>query len=407
MQRPALFQLGLLRRALLGLALLALVTPLQGCPIWMAGSILDNIFPDTTPLLDTNWAKEEFAVISPDTPREDILDVEASYDDDGERDSDDLEDLDEEEGLGDVVIDLKAGIYLLENPVVISGARTVKITGAGAHKTRLVLNTETRNSFKIVGATSVEISGLTVAPFSADGITVEDCPSVDVTDVSFAGSLFGLRLRESTAVIGSSVFAGCQSGIYARKSEVTLREVSFVRCQNALKGMRSGFKISDSYIYDNRTVIEGSVDRRTEVVGNLIFGDKQLLGWEGRPGLGAQNLVHFRFLGKELGEETNRELATIDGFPDGVVLPPEFNVVAVHLAQERERRRGEANPPGQLEDLRLARADEMAVACQEALRRNDVERAQHLAKVSLRYLGELPLERASDAVVAISGLGNP
>ena len=407
MERPALFGSGFLRRALLSAALVGALAPLQGCPLWMAGALLEDIFPDTVPLLDTNWAKEEFAVISPDTPREDVLEVKASYDDDDERDTNELDDLDEDENLGDVVIELKAGIYLLENPVTLSGAKSVKIKGAGAHKTRLVLNTETRNSLKIVGAKSVKISGLTVAPFSADGITIEDCPAVEVTDVTFAGSLFGLRLRSSTAEIGSSVFAGCQSGVYARQSEVTLREVSFVRCQNALKGMRSGFKISDSYIYDNRTVIDGSVDRRTELSGNLIFGDKQVLGWEGRPGLGAQNLVHFRFLGKELGEETNRELTTIDGFPDGVVLPPEFNVVAVHLAQERQRRRGQANPAGQLEDLRLARADEMAVACQEALRRNEVERAQHLAKVSLSYLGELPLERASDAVVAISGLGNP
>lgn len=396
--------LGLLRRGLVVAGLALLVLPLQGCPIWAAGAILDNIFPDTEPLLDTNWAKSQFAVISPDTPDDELYDVEATYDDGDERDDDMLCDLDEDDDLGDVVVELKAGIYLMESEVTLKGARSFTIKGAGPNKTRLVLNTESRNALKIVGAERVHISGLTLAPFSSDGISVYGCPDVQVENMSFAGALFGIRLRDSVATVSSSVFAGCQSGIYARSSEVEVNEVYFADCINAMRSARSAFKVRDSYVYDNRNVIMGAVDRRTHVIGNLLFGPKQLLGWDGRPGLAADNLVHFRFLGSELGEETNRELQRIDDFPDAIVLPPGFDVVAVELAQLRGERRAEADPDGILRDHRLERADRMAVACQEALRDERLPRAKRLAKLSLKYLGEIPLEEASEAVVAISGL---
>jgi hypothetical protein len=390
----------------LGLLLLASMTlPLQGCPIWMAGAILDDIFPDTEPLLDTSWAKAEFAVISPDTPKEELFDVDATYDDGDERDEDMLCDLSEDEDLGDVVVELKAGIYLMESDVLINGAKSFTMKGAGPSKTRVVLNTESRNALKIVGADRVHLSGFTVAPFSADGISIFDCPEIEVENMSFAGALFGLRLRDSVATVSSSVFAGCQSGIYARNSEVEVREAYFSDCFNAMRSVRSAFKVSDSFVYDNRNVIAGTVGRRTRIMGNLLFGKKQLLGWEGRPGLGVRNLVHFRFLGKELGEETNRELQTIQSFPDAVVLPPKFDVVAVELARLRGERRGDSDPDGQLRDHRLDRADRMALACQEALRNEDLPRAKRLAKLSLDYLGDIPLDEASEAVVAVSGLG--
>lgn len=403
--RPSRRPAGWLRRGL-GLAALTLMTlPLQGCPIWMAGAILEDIFPDTEPLLNTSWAKSEFAVISPDTPKEELFEVEASYDDGDERDTNELDDLSEDENLGDVVVELKEGIYLMECDVLINGAKTFTMKGAGPNKTRVVLNTETRNSLKIVGAEKVHFSGFTMAPFSADGISVFECPEVEVENMSFAGALFGLRLRDSVATVSSSVFAGCQSGIYARNTEVEVREVHFSNCVNAMRSVRSAFKVRDSYVYDNRNVIEGAVGRRTHLLGNLLFGRKQLLGWSGRPGVAAHNLVHFRFLGNELGEETNRELQRIDDFPDAVVLPPELDVVAVELARLRGERRGDADPDGQLRDHRLDRADRMALACQEALRNEDLPRAKRLAKLALKYLGEIPLDEASQAVVAVSGLG--
>ncbi|MBL4849197.1 MAG: right-handed parallel beta-helix repeat-containing protein [Planctomycetes bacterium] len=373
----------------------------------MAGAILEDVFPDSKPLVDTNWAKSEFAVISRDTPSEELFDVEASYDDGDERDEDMLCDLGEDEDLGDVVVELSAGIYLMENAVLLKGAKTFTIKGAGPNKTRLVLDTESRNALKIVGAERVHIEGLTLAPYSSDGVTIYDCPDVTVTNVAFAGALFGLRLKDSVAVVTSSVFAGCQSGIYAKSSAVEVREVCFTNCINAMRNLRGSFKVKDSYVYDNRNVIVGAVDRRTHLLGNLIFGTKQLLGWEGRPGLAANNLVHFRFLGNELGEETNRELERIDDFPDALLLPPGLNVVAVELAQLRGDRRGESDPDGQMRDHRLDRADRMALACQEALRQKNVKRAKRLAKLSIQYLGEIPLEDASDAVIAVSGLGKP
>tara|TARA_R110002072_G_scaffold16055_2_gene63496 strand:+ start:277 stop:1518 length:1242 start_codon:yes stop_codon:yes gene_type:complete len=392
------------RRALGLLALALMVLPLQGCPIWAAGAILEDIFPDTEPLLNTTWARSEFAVISPDTPSEELYDVDATYDDGDERDEDMLCDLSEDEDLGDVVVELKAGIYLMESDVLINGAKSFTMKGAGPNKTRVVLNTETRNALKIVGAERVHLSGFTLAPFSADGISIFDCPEIEVENMAFAGALFGLRLRDSVATVSSSVFAGCQSGVYARSSEVEVREVYFANCVNAMRSVRSAFKVRDSYVYDNRNVIQGSVGRRTHLLGNLLFGKKQLLGWDGRPGVAAHNLVHFRFLGNELGEETNRELQRIDDFPDAVVLPIDMNVVAVELARLRGERRGDADPDGQLRDHRLDRADRMAMACQEALRNEELPRAKRLAKLALEYLGEIPLDEASKAVVAISGL---
>jgi hypothetical protein len=383
------------RAALVRPCLLLLVLACQGCVVQAAAMLGSELLSDDPPRLDTAWAKGARNVISPDTPGDNSPVPGAWYDDDGERERTKLYNLDRESDLGDVVIELKAGVYIIDEALTIKGAETVILRGQGPNKTRLLLDTDDSGSLVIRGAKKVRIEGLTVVAFLGDGIRIKKCPDVKVMNAHFAGSYHGLALEGSTAHVGSSAFSGCQRGIMAKKSSVEVEATAFADCWTAILGRNSGFKIKSSVFLDNRNVLKATVDGRTELVGNLIFGERQELGWSGRPALAAHNLVHFRHLGEEMGKRTNRELQGAEDFPDNVRWPEGFDVVTVHLAKFRIEKRGESDPPSLMSELRRQRAQQSAEACQKALRARKIDAARTLAKLARTYWG--PQRELEDA----------
>ncbi|MGE0709282.1 MAG: right-handed parallel beta-helix repeat-containing protein [Planctomycetota bacterium] len=389
------------------LLLLALLLPAQGCVFAAGGVLLDSITKPDPPRVSTSWANGARAVTSPDTPSEDDdLDPIASYDDDGERDTNELDDLDGQEGLGDVVVDMGEGIYLLEGPIRLKKPRSLVLRGKGANKTRLQLecDLDEHGALVIAGAGRVRIEGVTLVSLHGDGLTIRDCPQVEVDGAHFAGSYHGLRLEGCKARVSDSVFAGCQRGIAAKKSEVSVYGSAFSECWNAVWGQGSVFTLEASVFLENRGVCAATVDARSSLKGCLVFGQKQSMGWKGQPGLAAGNLVHFRHLGTEVGPETNIELTAPDDFPDQVTWPRDLDVVAVHLAKFRLAHRGEADPPGQLADLRRQRSEQLARACQEALKKQDLDPARALARLALRYWGDRDVAEAPQALKEIMAL---
>ncbi|HBP22814.1 MAG TPA: hypothetical protein DEA08_34165 [Planctomycetes bacterium] len=392
---------------LLRLGVLALALAFaQGCLFWIPTMIVEELIGDDPPRVNTSWANASRGVVSPDTPKEsEDPDPIAEYDDGEERDTNELEDLDHDEDLGRVVIELGAGVYLLERAVTLWKPTSVVLRGKGPHKTRLLLDSDEKNSLRFYKPGSVRIEGLTVAAYGGDGIRVVGCDDVEVVQAHFAGSYHGLALEDSVAHVQSSVFAGCQRGIFAKGSKLEIEQSAFADCWDAIRSRNSGFTIQNSVFLDNRNVLRGTIDGRTKLTSNLIFGERQELGWEGRPALAAHNLVHFRHLGEALGTKTNRELADIEHFPDHVLWPTDFDVVAVHLALFTLQKRGESDPPSLVEELRRQRSEQLATAVQTALREEDLPAARRLAKLALQYLGPLPLSDAPTAVKEIADLG--
>lgn len=387
-------------------ALLLALTFAQGCLFWIPTMIVEELVADDPPRVNTSWANASRAVISPDTPKEnDDPDPIAEFDEGEERNTNELVDLDHDEDLGRVVIELGTGVFLLEDTVTLWKPTSVVLRGQGPHKTRLLLDSDDKNSLRFYKPKSVRIEGLTVAAYAGDGIRIVGCDDVEVVQAHFAGVYHGLALDDSVAHIRSSVFAGCQRGIYAKGSKIEIEQSAFADCWDAIRSRNSGFTIQTSVFLDNRNVLRGTVDGRTRLTGNLIFGDRQELGWKGRPALAANNLVHFRHLGEALGTKTNRELADVEHFPDNVRWPPEFDVVAVHLARFALEKRGESDPPSLVEELRRQKSEQLASAVQTALREEDLAGARRLAKLALQYLGPLPLEEAATAVKEIADLG--
>lgn len=395
-----------LRRLLLYAALLLTLASAQGCIFWIPTMIVEELIGDDPPKVNTSWANANRGVISPDTPKEnEDPDPIAEYDDGDERDTNELDDISHKEDLGDVVIELGPGVFLLEDSVTLWKPTSVVLRGQGPHKTRLLLDSDEKNALRFYKPGSVRIEGLTVAAYAGDGIRIVGCEEIEVVQAHFAGSYHGLALEDSVAHVQSSVFAGCQRGIYAKGSKLEIEESAFADCWDAIRSRNSGFTIQTSVFLDNRNVLRGTVDGRTKLTSNLIFGDRQELGWKGRPGLAASNLVHFRHLGDALGTKTNRELADLEHFPDQVLWPPDFDVVAVHLARFTLEKRGESDPPSLVEELRRQKSEQLATAVQKALREEDLPAARRLAKLALQYLGPLPLKEAPTAVKEIADLG--
>lgn len=357
------------------------------------------------PRVPTTWANAARAVVSPDTPEDEVRAPTAEWGPAEDRERDALSSLDGEDDLGEVVVRLKAGVYVLERDVVLEGARSFVMKGEGPHKTRLHLDTDTLRSLSLEKVGKVELRGLTVAGYTGGGIFVKDCPEVVVEDVHFAGSQVGLGLASSTASVGTAVFAGCQTGISVKDSQVELRESAFFDCWVAL-GLEGGaLDVESCAFWSNHDVLRGTLDARSRIVGNAFAGQKQVLGWKGRPKVASDNLAPGRDLGDRLGLWTNRELRHPDDFPQGVIPPEGFDLPAVHLALERARKRGESDPPARLRELARAQAEAFAVLCQQALRSRDLPTARQHARTALRYLGDTDLAEAPQAVIDIAELG--
>ncbi len=358
------------------------------------------------PRVPTTWANQARGVISADTPepgsRRTIV---AKYGPREDRDEDDLTDLDGDDDLGEVVVELEAGVYGLEVDAVIEGADAFVLKGAGPHKTRIELDTDTLRALTLRKIGRVELRGVTVVGYTGGGLYIEECDDVRVEDAHFAGARVGLSLESSTARIGTSVFAGCQAGVIAKDSEVTLRESAFLDCWNALVGDGGAFDVESSAFLENREVFDATLDSRSRIVSNLFGGNEQGLGWKGRPAIAKDNLAHARDLGDRLGRFTNREVRDPADFPRGLLIPEDFDVVGVHLALERGKKRGEKDPPKRLEELARTEAEAFALVSQRALRARDLPAARRAARIALRYLGELELSEAPQAVIDIAELG--
>jgi len=163
------------------------------------------------------------------------------------------------------------------------------------------------------------------------------------------------------------------------------------------------FDVASSAIVDNRDAIKGTLGSSSKVFSCMFAGQNQSLAWKGRPSFASHNLARARDLGDRLGKHTNRELVQVDDFPN-VFLPDEFDVVGVHLALERARKRGESDPPGKLLGIRRARAEVHAVEALEHLKRGRMDDARRSARVALGYLGDQPLSEAPAAVIDVAAL---
>lgn len=359
--------------------------------------------------VNKGWANAARFVTSKDTPADEGGDAPVTYGslDKEKREDGDLTDLDEEdsEDLGHVVVDLGAGVWEIDDIVRLQKPKTVVIKGKGPNKTRLELDNKELKTLVITGAKRVVFKNLTVASLSGGGVWIKDCPEVKIENTHFASARFGLHLSGSTARISSSVFVGCQTGLRARdKSTVTLRETAFKDNWQAIKSTDSGLDIESCAFVENRIVIQGSIDRRSRVVGCLLYGTKQDLGWKGVPRMASHNLTHFRSLEVQLGTETNRELRSIDDFPRSSLWPDDLNVVAVHLALERQQNRGKQDYDQHIKDVCQEEAQRFATASQKAVRASDLKSARKLAKIALSYWGDRPLKDAPEELLQIAEL---
>lgn len=359
------------------------------------------------PRLPTAWAGSARETVSGATPnRDEARDPVAEWGPEEERERDDLTSLDGEEGLGRVEARLGAGVFVLESEVRIEETSTFVLRGDGPHRTRLELDSDSLRSLTVRKVGRVELRGLTIAGYTGGGVFLKDCPDVVVEDVHFAGSRVGLSIEGSVARIGSSVFAGCQDALQVRDSKVAVRETAFQKCWRAVICDSSSLDVEASAFLENRTVVDGKLDARSRFVGNLLSGQEQDLGWEGRPKLASANLAPERDVGDRLGTFTNRRLHTPEDFPDRTPVPDGFDLVAVHLAVLRATVRGERDPVASVAEVRRQRAEAYALACQRTLRGSDLTEARRQARVAVRYLGTTDLTGAPEAVVAIADLAN-
>ena len=383
--------------------LLCALTAVTGCQSLVEG--FEQTFGADPPRMNTVNAKGARRLISPSTPQEDDFDILAEYGI-GERDVNDLDDLDEDDDLGEVIVKLGEGIFPLENATIITGATTLVIEGEGPHKTRIELvNDDELRSLLVKGADRVVLRGFTVAGYRGGGLFFEDCPDVVVDNVHFVGSRFGIELRTSTATVGSSVFAGCAKGIGLRGGDVTVRETTFKRCYAGIAGS-GDVQLESSAFVDNRTAVSAKLGRSSSIVSCVFAGKKQEPGWKGKPRVLEGNIANRIAFDKHFDvNSSNTMIKVMEDFPDHVRLPVGFDVAGVELALERFSARGQRNPEDDVETKAFEGAERYAKAAKIALLNNDLASGRAAARMAVRYWGTRPLSDGPDDLVSIAELG--
>ncbi len=347
----------------------------------------------TPPRVATLWAERARRVKSAALGTGDVMSPRAEFGPAGDRDDDDLADLDGEEDLGDVVVELKQGIYVLDAAVLLRNPTSLVIRGEGSHKTRLELDTETVGSILVSGAPRVELRGLTVVGYTSGGLAFKDCPDVRVEDVHFAGASFGLELNASTAEVGTSVFAGCKQGVSLNDSRLTVRESAFVDCWQGLAGEGRGVTVTSCAFVDNHDAVDLRLGRDDALSSLLFVGQTQQTAWKGKPGVLQALLMPDGDLARLDDRGPHREVVMRDEFPDALRegVPPGFDLAGVHLALLRAEARGKKDPVQTVRDEALDRADLHAEAARTAARHGDLARARIAALQAVRYCGPGPL----------------
>lgn len=366
------------------LGALVLAALLAGCP---------GDPQEKGPGLDTTWARKARAVCSPATPGDQGGRAPAAWGPQDDREQGELTEVDGEDAPGDVVVDLGPGVWVLDARVVLKGG-SLTITGAGPHKTRLELNTETSGALISVGAKKVTLKGLSVVAIKAGGIGVQGCPDVQVDDVVFSSMRYGLDLDGSTARVASSSFVACEKGLsLSEGAAVVVRESAFIDCWAGIGGQGSLDLEACVFARNHEAAIDARLDRTTSLVGCVFAGEAQPLGWKGRPKVSKDCLVPDLVLQTKEDREANRPILHLEEFPDALRsgAPPGLDLVAVHVAIERVRVRGEKDPPAAVRSMRLERCDRHAEAAKKALTGGDVKKARDEAKLALRYWGDEPL----------------
>lgn len=361
------------------------------------------------PRVGTRWAEKARRVRSEATGTGDARTATAEWGPAADREHDDLEDLHGEVDLDEVVIKLGKGTWLLEEPVLLSDATSVTIEGEGAHVTRFELQTESAGALMIAGAQKVTLKNLTIIGGNGGGLTLKNCPVVEVDGVAFAGARFGLELIGSTAHVNTSLFAGCERGIALEKdARVTVRESAFVECFKGIEGDGT-IDVESAAFVDGHHAIDMTLDRKDRLSSVLLAGETQT-SWKGKPGELRAAIMNAAALGQLEDRRPHREIVRIDEFPDSLRegAPPGFDLAGVHLAYLRALARGFDDPARKVREQALERAERHAIAARESLRRSDLGRARTAAAVALRYCGPGPLaEDVPEAVREVAELAVP
>lgn len=371
-----------------------------------SGCAIAELFEPDPPRVNTPFANKARAVAAPGTPTEDTLSPQALFvwDEDGEEDDDDLEDLDDETGLRSVYVGLGAGLYEHDFAVTLRDMDELVFEGEGPDKTRVELQEDSLRSLLCKNIKKVVFRNLTVVGYYGGGLFFEGCPDVRIENVHFVGSSFGLEFKGSTATIVDSVFAGCAKGIGMRSADLTIRGSCFNDCYIGIKG-EGDVHLSATAFVDNHTAIKASIGHRSEITSCLFVGAKQDIGWEGKPRVAASNIANHIAFNKHLDEQTNSPIDSLDDFPEHVRFPAGFDMPGVHLAYTRFKARGMANPHKALEDARYDGAERFAKVSQLALKGNDLASARQAAQLALRYWGDRPLTEAPKVLAEVAALG--
>jgi hypothetical protein len=335
------------------------------------------------PRLDNDVANRHREVVGPGTPLDKTHELVGVL---GE-DTDDLSSLAKKAKAGDTIdVKLGPGVYTLEKPVVVKGAKLV-IRGPGADKTRIKLNTDDWRALSVEGSPDFELRGVTVAGYTGGGIDARNCARVVVNECDFAGSRYGLELADcSLAVVDSCVFVGCEKAIAFDRTKLVLRGTAIVECWGSLIGTGQVEALGD--------VLAGNVDGANFVARSgtrfrsCLFGRLETFQTVGSPDVRSSLLfddLYERFK-LAMDADDNQVIRDLNDFPDGVTIPRNCDMGAIHYALERSRSRGMSNLNERIRAVLETEARKYATAATKAMEKKDTASARWLQQLALDYL---------------------
>ncbi len=335
------------------------------------------------PRLDNETANRHREVHGKGTPRDREDELLGTLN--GEKD--DLRSLAKRAGPGDSIdVALAPGVYTLEAPVVVKGARLV-IRGPGADLARIELKTDDWRALSVIGSPNVEIRGVTIAGYTGGGIDIHDAARVVVNECDFAGSRYGLELeRCAVAYIDSCVFVGCEKAVKVDDGRLVIRGTSITECWTTLEG--------SALIEALGLVLAGNVDGAASLATrpgsrfrSCLLGPNETFNPVGKPDVRSSYLFHDHYERFNLAGDTDNNVVLRDmsEFPDAATPPRNGNLGAIHYALERAKQRAANKPNDRIRDVLEAEARKYGDAALRALEKKDMAAARWLQQIALGY----------------------
>jgi hypothetical protein len=293
------------------------------------------------------------------------------------------------------VVRIPEGSFAITNALEFRGLR-VELIGAGADRSRLILDSEARG-FVLQGG-SLLVKDLTVSSYASEGLTVLK-GDAELDHAVINGARHGIYISRGQLKIKRSIFRGNESGIDLGESvQVEIKDSIFAQNFEAIRGETPKSLVMERCLIT--ASIEAAIPLRmgTECrIESCLIAENREVRWSTVPYDGVRSCLLQEDGFTELGPKTsNRGLLYLEQFPsacpDGI--PKAFAVPTLMALRKRLSSLGEERSEAAVLDFAEDEARGCLKRARELLDVKSTRQAQALVEIAQGYLAYEPALKA-------------